>query len=58
MARLVRVATTLRSDHIVLAEVGGPEVAEVVLAATRGQEGLILALPARRPRRRWAGSSR
>jgi pilus assembly protein CpaF len=47
MPGLVRVAAALRPDHLVVGEVSGHEAAELVLAATRGGEGLIVAMPAR-----------
>jgi type IV secretory pathway ATPase VirB11/archaellum biosynthesis ATPase len=46
-AGLVRVAAALRPDHLVVAEVGGPDIAELALVATRGGEGLIAAMPGR-----------
>jgi len=49
MAGLVRVAAALRPDHLVLGEVVGSELAEVVLVATRGTEGILLAMPGRSP---------
>jgi pilus assembly protein CpaF len=49
MPGLVRVAAALRPDHLVIGEVIGPELGELVLVATRGGEGLILAMPARTP---------
>jgi len=47
LAALVRVAASFRADHLVVAEAVGPEVADLLLAAARGQEGLLLAAPAR-----------
>ncbi|HLK93247.1 MAG TPA: FHA domain-containing protein [Polyangia bacterium] len=47
MAGLLRVAATLRADHLVLGELVGPELGELVLCASRGQEGIIAALPGR-----------
>ncbi len=47
MAGLVRVAAAFRADHLLIAEAAGPEVLDILLAATRGQEGLIFGLPAR-----------
>jgi pilus assembly protein CpaF len=47
MAGLLRVASTLRADHLMVGEVMGPELGELVLVASRGQEGLIAALPGR-----------
>ena len=46
-AALVRVAAAFRADHFVVAEAVGPEVVDILLAAARGQEGLIFAAPAR-----------
>jgi pilus assembly protein CpaF len=47
MAGLLRVAATLRAEHLVLGEVTGPELGELLLVASRGQEGIIAALPGR-----------
>src|SRR4029079_3718124 len=44
---LVRVAAALRPDHLVVGELAGPEAAEIVLVAARGQHGLLLAMPGR-----------
>ncbi len=44
---LVRVAATFRADHLVVADAVGPEVLELLLAAARGQEGLLLTVPSR-----------
>jgi Flp pilus assembly CpaF family ATPase len=49
MAGLLRVAATLRADHLMLGELLGPELGELVLVAARGQEGLVAALPGRSP---------
>jgi pilus assembly protein CpaF len=49
MPGLIRVAAALRPDHLVIGEVTGPELGELVLVATRGGEGLILAMPGRTP---------
>jgi pilus assembly protein CpaF len=49
MAGLLRVAATLRADHLVLGEVAGPELGELLLVASRGGEGIIAALPGRSP---------
>jgi pilus assembly protein CpaF len=46
-AGLLRVAAALRPDHLVIGELAGPEAAELVLTATRGQNGILLALPGR-----------
>jgi pilus assembly protein CpaF len=46
-AALVRVAASLRADHLVLGDLTGSEVGEIALVAARGQEGLIVALPGR-----------
>ena len=47
MSGLVRVAAAFRADHLLMAEAAGPEVLDILLAAARGQEGLIFGLPAR-----------
>jgi len=47
MGGLVRVAAAFRADHLLIGETAGPEVFDVLLAAARGQEGLIFGLPAR-----------
>jgi pilus assembly protein CpaF len=44
---LVRVAAALRADYLLLADAAGPEIVEALLAATRGQDGLLVAMPAR-----------
>jgi pilus assembly protein CpaF len=44
---LVRVAAALRPDHLVVGELAGAEAGEIVLAAARGQNGLLLAMPGR-----------
>jgi pilus assembly protein CpaF len=49
MPGLIRVAAALRPDHLVIGEIIGPELGELVLVATRGGEGLILAMPGRTP---------
>jgi len=49
MSGLLRVAATLRPDHLLVGEVIGPEVGELLLVAARGQEGLIAALAGRSP---------
>ena len=46
-AGLLRVAAALHPDHLVVGELSGPEAAELVLVATRGQQGLLLAMPGR-----------
>jgi pilus assembly protein CpaF len=46
---LLRVAAALRPDHLVVGDLSGPEAGEVVLVATRGQNGLLLAMPGRSP---------
>jgi pilus assembly protein CpaF len=46
-AGLLRVAASLRPDHLVVGELSGPEAAELVLVATRGQNGILLAMPGR-----------
>src|SRR5262249_4426897 len=42
-----RGAATLRAGQLILGEVMGPELAELVMVASRGQEGLVAALPGR-----------
>jgi pilus assembly protein CpaF len=44
---LLRVAAALRPDHLVVGELSGPEAAELVLTTTRGQNGILLAMPGR-----------
>ena len=46
-AGLLRVAAALRPDHLVVGELTGTEAAELVLVATRGQQGVLLAMPGR-----------
>jgi Flp pilus assembly CpaF family ATPase len=46
-AGLLRVAASLRADHLVIGALVGTEAAELVLVATRGQPGVLLAMPAR-----------
>jgi pilus assembly protein CpaF len=47
LGALVRVAASFRADHLVVADAVGPEVADLLLAAARGQEGLLIAVPSR-----------
>jgi pilus assembly protein CpaF len=47
LAALVRVASTFRADHLIVGDVLGVETIDLLLAAARGQEGLLLAMPAR-----------
>jgi pilus assembly protein CpaF len=47
LGALVRVAASFRADHLFVAEAVGPEVADLLLAAARGQEGLLVAAPSR-----------
>ena len=47
LAGLVRVAASLRAEHLLIAEAAGPELFELLLAAARGQEGVVVGLPAR-----------
>jgi pilus assembly protein CpaF len=47
IAGLVRVAASLRAEHLLLGDTVGPEVADLLFAAARGQEGLLVAVPAR-----------
>jgi pilus assembly protein CpaF len=49
MPSLVRVASAFRAEQLLIADAAGPEVLDVLLAAARGQEGLIFGLPARSP---------
>jgi pilus assembly protein CpaF len=49
MPGLVRAAAALGPDHLVVGEVSGDEVGELVLVATRGGEGLVVAMPGRAP---------
>jgi pilus assembly protein CpaF len=46
-AGLLRVAAALRPDHLVVGELSGVEAGEIVMVATRGQNGLLLAMPGR-----------
>jgi pilus assembly protein CpaF len=47
LGALVRVAASLRADHLVVADAAGPEVLDLLLAAARGQEGLLIVAPSR-----------
>jgi pilus assembly protein CpaF len=47
LGALVRVAAAFRADYLLVADAVGPEVTDLLLAAARGQEGLLLAVPAR-----------
>jgi pilus assembly protein CpaF len=47
LGALVRVAASLRAEHLVVADAAGPEVLDLLLAAARGQEGLLVAAPSR-----------
>ncbi len=49
MSGLVRVAATLRPEHLLLGELMGSEVGELLLVAARGQDGLVAALAGRSP---------
>jgi pilus assembly protein CpaF len=49
MPGLVRVATSLRPDHLLVAEPVSSEALDLLVAGTRGQEGLAFAVPARAP---------
>jgi pilus assembly protein CpaF len=49
MSGLLRVAATLGPEHLLLGEVFGPEIGELLLVAVRGQDGLIAALAGRSP---------
>jgi pilus assembly protein CpaF len=46
-AGLLRVAAALRPDHLLIGELAGPEAGELVLLSTRGQNGILLAMPGR-----------
>jgi pilus assembly protein CpaF len=46
-AGLVRAAVAFRAEHILIADAGGAELPEFLLAAARGQEGLIASIGAR-----------
>ena len=47
LAGLVRVAASFRAEHLLVADAVGPEIVDLLLAAARGQEGLLVAMPAR-----------
>jgi len=47
MPALVRVAAAFRADHLLIGEIAGAEVLDVLTAAARGQEGIVFGLPAR-----------
>jgi pilus assembly protein CpaF len=47
LGALVRVAAAFRADHLLVSDAVGPEVTDLLLAAARGQEGLLLVVPAR-----------
>ncbi|HEX4404277.1 MAG TPA: FHA domain-containing protein [Polyangia bacterium] len=47
LGALVRVAASLRAEHLVVADAAGPEVLDLLLAAARGQEGLMIVAPSR-----------
>ncbi len=46
-AALVRAAVAFRADHLLVADAGGAELPELLLAAARGQEGVIASMAAR-----------
>jgi Flp pilus assembly CpaF family ATPase len=46
-AGLLRVAASLRPEHLVVGELSGPEAGELVLVAARGQNGMLVAMPGR-----------
>jgi pilus assembly protein CpaF len=46
-AALARAATAFRGDHLLVAEIGGSELSDLLTAASRGQEGLCAAVAAR-----------
>ncbi len=48
-AGLLRVAATLRPEHLLVGEISGAEVGELLLLSARGQDGLIAALASRSP---------
>jgi len=43
----VRAAVAFRADHLLVADAGGAELPELVLAAARGQEGVVGTMAAR-----------
>jgi len=47
LGALVRVAASLRAEHLVVADAAGPEILDLLLAAARGQEGLLVVAPSR-----------
>jgi pilus assembly protein CpaF len=47
VAGLVRVAAAFRAEHLLVGDTVGPEVADLLFAAARGQDGLMVAVPAR-----------
>jgi pilus assembly protein CpaF len=46
-ASLVRAAVAFRADHLLVAEAGGAELPELLLAAAKGQNGVIASIAAR-----------
>ena len=44
---LIRVAAALRGDYFLLGETAGPEVLDILLAAARGQDGVIFGMAGR-----------
>jgi pilus assembly protein CpaF len=46
-AGIVRVASSLRADHLVIADAIGSELADVLTAAAHGQEGILCGVTAR-----------
>ncbi|HEY2900754.1 MAG TPA: ATPase, T2SS/T4P/T4SS family [Polyangia bacterium] len=47
LASVIQVAAALRADHLVVGEILGAELLDLLLAASHGQEGIILGLTAR-----------
>ena len=47
MGALIRVAAAFRPDQLLIGETAGPEVLDILLAAARGQEGVVFGMPAR-----------
>jgi pilus assembly protein CpaF len=47
MPALVRVAAAFRADHLLIGETAGAELLDLLTAAARGQEGILVGLPAR-----------
>jgi pilus assembly protein CpaF len=47
MGALIRVASAFRPDQLLIGETAGPEILDILLAAARGQEGVVFGMPAR-----------